>query len=105
MFLYRKLQRCFKQHLRYRIPKEIPVIFDNGSNYDYHFIMKKLAKRFVREFNFLEEKNSKVQILFSTNKKKREKRIGKNEPESTKIISPNLEFTDSVGFMPISLTL
>ena len=27
-------------NLRYKIPKEIPVVFDNGSTYDYHFIIK-----------------------------------------------------------------
>ena len=27
-------------NLRYSIPKEILVIFYNGSNYDYHFILK-----------------------------------------------------------------
>ena len=31
-------------NLRYKIPKEIPVIFHNGSTYDYHFIIKELAK-------------------------------------------------------------
>ena len=31
-------------NLRYKIPKEIPVIFHNGSTYYYHFIIKKLAK-------------------------------------------------------------
>ena len=30
--------------LRYKTPKEIPVLFHNGSNYDYHFIIKELAE-------------------------------------------------------------
>ena len=25
-------------NLRYKEPKKIPVVFHNGSNYDYHFI-------------------------------------------------------------------
>ena len=31
-------------NLRYQIPKEIPVVFHNGSTYDYHFIIKELAE-------------------------------------------------------------
>ena len=31
-------------NLRYKTPKEIPVVFHNGSTYDYHFIINKLAK-------------------------------------------------------------
>ena len=31
-------------NLRYKIPKEIPVVFHNGSTYDYHFLIKELAK-------------------------------------------------------------
>ena len=31
-------------NLRYKVPKEIPIVFHNGSIYDYHFIIKKLAK-------------------------------------------------------------
>ena len=27
-------------------PREIPVIFHNGSSYDYHFIIKGLAEEF-----------------------------------------------------------
>ena len=27
-------------NLRYKTPKEIPVVFHNGSTYDYHFIIK-----------------------------------------------------------------
>ena len=33
-------------NLRYKAPKEILVIFHNGLNYDYHFIIKKLAEEF-----------------------------------------------------------
>ena len=33
-------------NLRYKIPKEIPVLFHNGSTYDYHFIIKELAEKF-----------------------------------------------------------
>ena len=33
-------------NLRYKIPKEILVVFHNGSTYDYHFIINKLAKEF-----------------------------------------------------------
>ena len=31
-------------NLQYKIPNEIPVVFHNGSNYDYHFIINQLAK-------------------------------------------------------------
>ena len=31
-------------NLRYKIPKEFPVVFNNGSTYDYHFIIKELAE-------------------------------------------------------------
>ena len=31
-------------NLRYKTPKEISVIFNNGSTYDYHFIIKQFAK-------------------------------------------------------------
>ena len=33
-------------NLRYKISKEIPVVFHNGSTYDYHFIIKQLAREF-----------------------------------------------------------
>ena len=33
-------------NLRYKIPKEIMVVFHNGSTYDYHFIIKELAVEF-----------------------------------------------------------
>ena len=42
-------------NLRYKIPKEIPVVFHNGSIYDYHFIIKELAEKFGGEFECLGE--------------------------------------------------
>ena len=32
---------CF---LKYSVPKETPEVFHNGSNYNYHFLIKELAK-------------------------------------------------------------
>ena len=37
----------------YKITTEIPVVFHNGSTYDYHFIIKQLAKEFKGNFDFL----------------------------------------------------
>ena len=42
-------------NLRYKTPKEIPVLFHNGSPYDYHFIIKELAKKFEGQFECLGE--------------------------------------------------
>ena len=33
-------------NLNYKIPKQIPVVFHNGSTYGYHFIIKQLARKF-----------------------------------------------------------
>ena len=46
-------------NLKYSIPKEIPLVFHNGSNYDYHFIIKVLTKGFDRVFNCLWENTEK----------------------------------------------
>ena len=37
-------------NLRYKIPKEIPVVFHNGSTCDYNFIIKQLAREFKGNF-------------------------------------------------------
>ena len=36
--------------LRYKAPKEIPIVFHNASIYDYHFIIKELAEEFEGQF-------------------------------------------------------
>ena len=56
-------------NLRYKIPKEIPVVFHNDSTYDYHFIIKELAEEFEGEFECLGE-NTEKYITFSVPIKK-----------------------------------
>ena len=40
-------------NLRYKVPIYIFVVFHNGSTYDYHFIFRKLAREFKRNFDCL----------------------------------------------------
>ena len=51
------------------MPKEIPVVFHNGSAYDYHFIIKELVKEFDSNFECLGE-NTEKYITFSAPIKK-----------------------------------
>ena len=81
-------------NLKYNIPKEIPVVFYNGSNYDYHFIIKELAEEFEGELNCLWENNSKYKT-FSVAIIKQAKRIGINGKEIAKTISCKLQFYKS----------
>ena len=66
-------------NLRYKVPKEIPVVSHNGSTYDYHFIIKKLVKEFDGNFDCLDE-NTEKYITFSV-------------PLKKKIENKNLEIT------------
>ena len=40
-------------NLEYSVPKNIPIVFYNESNYDYHFIIKELAKEFRKQLTCL----------------------------------------------------
>ena len=50
-------------NLKYSLRKEIPIVFHNGPNYDYHFIIKELAEEFEENFNCL-GKNTEKYINF-----------------------------------------
>ena len=58
------------RNLRYKIPKEIPVVIHNESTYDYHFIIKELVKEFDGNFECLCE-NTEKYITFSVPIKKK----------------------------------
>ena len=55
--------------LRYKKLKESPVVFDNGSKYDYLFIIKELAEKFQEKFECLGKKTEKcITFLVPINK-------------------------------------
>ena len=85
-------------NLSYKVPKEIPVVFHNGSTYDYHFkelvikelvirvnIIKELVKEFEGNFDCLGENTEKC-ITFSV-------------PLKKKIENKNLEITYKIKFI------
>ena len=54
-------------NLRYKIPKDIPVVFHNGSNYDFNLIITELAKEFRSEMRCIPLNTDKyVYVLFNT---------------------------------------
>ena len=57
-------------NLRYKVPQEIPIVFHNGSIYDYHFIIKELVKEFEGNFECFGE-NTEKYITFSVPIKKK----------------------------------
>ena len=83
-------------NLRYKIPKNIPVIFHNGSTYDYHFIIKELACEFDGNFECLGE-NPEKYITFSVPIKKR---IDNKNID----ITYKIKFIDSFRFMATLLS-
>ena len=83
-------------NLRYKVLKEIPVVFHNGSTYDYHFIIKELVKEFDGNFDCLGE-NTEKYITFSVPLKKK---IENKDIE----INYKIKFIDSCRFMSSSLS-
>ena len=55
--------------MKFDVPNEIPVVFHNGSNYDYHFITKELANECEEKFECLGE-NKETHKTFSISMKK-----------------------------------
>ena len=89
-------------YLKYSVPKRIPIVFHNGSNYDYHFIIKELAEEFKTQFTCLRE-NTKKYIIFTVPVQNGVTGIDKNSEEITK--KPYiLQFICSTRFMASSLS-
>ena len=82
-------------NLRYKIPKVIPIVFHNWSTYDYHFIIKQLARKFKGNFECL-VKNTEKYITFSAPIIK--------EHDNGKPSIYKLKFIDSYRFMQDSLS-
>ena len=83
-------------NLRYKIPKSIPVVFHNGSSYDFHVIINQLAKDFDGTFSCL-GKNTEKYITFSIS-------IFKKACSDKKPIAYQIKFIDSYRHMSQSLS-
>ena len=77
-------------------PKEIPIVFHNGSIYDYHFIIKELVKEFEGNFECLGENTGKY-VTFSVPIKKK---IENKDLE----ITYKIKLIDSYRFMASPLS-
>ena len=65
-------------NVQYKVPKNIPVAFHNGSSYDNHFVIKQLAKDFNGYFNCIGE-NTEKYISFSVTVLKERDTVNKNK--------------------------
>ena len=79
----------------YKVPKEILVVIHDGSTYDYHYIIKKLAEEFKGQYKCLGE-NTEKYITFSVPIKK--------EHDKGKPITYNIKFIYSYRFMQSKLS-
>ena len=64
-------------NLKYSVPKKNPIVFHNGSNFDYHFIVKELEEEFKQQFTCLGA-NTKKYVTFIAPIEKQVTRIDKN---------------------------
>ena len=80
--------------LRYKVAKKTPIVFHNGSTYDYHFIIKQLSEGFKGQFECLGE-NTEKYITFS---------VPIKENDNSKKITYKLKFIDSYRFMQSKLS-
>ena len=67
-----------KYNLKYSVPKEMLIIFRKWSNYDYHFITKKLAKKIEKK------------LLRKRKRRKRSTRTEKKKEKKKDITKPDL---------------
>ena len=84
-------------NLQYKVPKSIPVVSHNGSNYGFHLIIKQLAKNFNGLFSCLGE-NTEKYITFSIC-------IFKKTCYNEKPIAYQIKFIDSYRHMDKSLSI
>ena len=90
-------------NLKYSVPEKVPITFHNGSNYDYHLIIKVLADEVKKQSTCLGE-NTEKHITFTLSIEEVTIKNDKNGEEITKSISYILQFIESERFMVRSLS-
>ena len=81
------------------MPDEIPAVFQNVSNYDYHFIINELEGKFE-----CLGKNTEYYKTFSIPIEKEIIKIDKDGNESVVTMYYKIKFIDSARFMATSLS-
>ena len=84
------------------MPKETPLVFHRVSNYDYHFIIKKIINEFEGQFECIGENKEKYKKFSVLTKKE----IIKNDTasnETVETISYKIKFIDFSRFIAGSL--
>ena len=81
-------------NLRYKTPKEIPLVFHNGSIYDYHFNIEQLEKESDGQLECLGEITEKFITFLAPIHK---------ELDNGKTVTYELRFIDSFTFMSSKL--
>ena len=71
-------------NLKYSVLKKIPIVFQNGFNYDFHFIIKELAEELKKQFTCLRE-NTEIYITFTVPIEKEVTKLIKMEKKLQKI--------------------
>ena len=56
-------------NLKYNVPKKIHKVFHNECSYDYHFIIKELAEKYLKKILVL-EKALKKNNCYSSNRRR-----------------------------------
>ena len=90
-------------NLEFKWPNEISVLTHNGSNYDYHFIIKELANTFERKFECL-RKSTEEYKTFSVSIEKEITKTDEGGNESVITIFCKITFINSARFMESSLS-
>ena len=83
-------------NLNYKESKQIPIVFHDGSAYDYHFIIKELAKEFYGQFRCLGE-NTEKYITFSVTINKKVTEIHKDGNDKAKIMHYKSSLVDNLS--------
>ena len=97
-------------NLKYSAPKNLkpknPIVFSNGSNCDYHFIIKELAEEVKKTIYLFRRKHRKIHNFYGRNRKRSYENCYKREKKFQKITYIHiyihiyiLRFKDSTRFM------
>ena len=90
-------------NLQHSVPKEILIVFHNGSIYDYHFIIKEPAQEYENQSNCLGENTAKY-LIFSVPMEKEVIKFDRKGKEIPKTTCYRLQFINSTIFMSSSLS-